>query len=88
MDGRTLAAGAVAAVYGYRHPIEIARKVMETTPHVMLVGAGAEMFAEANGFEPRRVAHSGSRGHLARAHPGRRADRLQPVRRQLPDQGR
>ena len=52
MDGRTLAAGAVAAVKGYRHPIEIARKVMETTPHVMLVGAGAELFAERNGFEP------------------------------------
>jgi beta-aspartyl-peptidase (threonine type) len=52
MDGRTLSAGAVAAVKGYRHPIEIARKVMETTPHVMLVGAGAELFAERYGFEP------------------------------------
>jgi beta-aspartyl-peptidase (threonine type) len=51
MDGRTLAAGAVAAVKGYRHPIEIARKVMETTPHVMLVGEGAELFAERHGFE-------------------------------------
>jgi beta-aspartyl-peptidase (threonine type) len=52
MDGRTLAAGAVAAVKGYRHPIEIARRVMETTPHVMLAGAGAELFAERHGFEP------------------------------------
>src|SRR5579859_5547561 len=52
MDGRTLGAGAVAAVKGYRHPIEIARKVMETTPHVMLVGPGAELFAERHGFEP------------------------------------
>src|SRR5438477_3819273 len=51
MDGRTLAAGAVAAVKGYRHPIEIARKVMEITPHVLLVGAGAELFAERYGFE-------------------------------------
>src|SRR5438552_8114271 len=50
MDGRTLAAGAVCAVKGYPHPIEIARKVMETTPHVMLAGAGAELFAERNGF--------------------------------------
>src|SRR5438477_192998 len=40
MDGRTLAAGAVCAVQGYPHPIEIARKVMESTPHVMLAGAG------------------------------------------------
>src|SRR5258708_19203832 len=52
MDGGTLGAGAVAAIKGYRHPIEIARKVMETTPHVMLVGAGAELFAERHGFEP------------------------------------
>ena len=52
MDGRTLAAGAVAAVKGYRHPVEIARKVMEDTPHVMLVGAGAELFAQRHGFEP------------------------------------
>ena len=52
MDGHTLAAGAVAAVKGYPHPIEIARRVMETTPHVMLVGAGAELFAERNGFKP------------------------------------
>jgi isoaspartyl peptidase/L-asparaginase-like protein (Ntn-hydrolase superfamily) len=51
MDGRTLAAGAVAAVKGYRHPIEIARKVMESTPHVLLAGGGAELFAERNGFE-------------------------------------
>ncbi len=51
MDGRTLAAGAVASVKGFPHPIEIARKVMETTPHVMLAGEGAELFAERNGFE-------------------------------------
>lgn len=50
MDGRTLAAGAVAAVKGFRNPIEIARKVMETTPHVLLAGAGAELFAERHGF--------------------------------------
>jgi isoaspartyl peptidase/L-asparaginase-like protein (Ntn-hydrolase superfamily) len=51
MDGRTLAAGAVAAVKGFPHPIEIARKVMETTPHVLLAGTGAELFAERHGFE-------------------------------------
>ncbi|HYW88076.1 MAG TPA: isoaspartyl peptidase/L-asparaginase [Chloroflexota bacterium] len=51
MDGHTLAAGAVAAVKAFRHPIEIARKVMEETPHVMLAGAGAELFAERYGFE-------------------------------------
>jgi len=51
MDGRTLAAGAVAAVKGFRHPVEIARQVMLTTPHVLLAGAGAELFAERYGFE-------------------------------------
>jgi beta-aspartyl-peptidase (threonine type) len=50
MDGRTLAAGAVAAVKGFRHPIEIARRLMET-PHVLLVGEGAELFAERHGLE-------------------------------------
>lgn len=51
MDGKTLAAGAVGAIKGYPHPIDIARKVMEETPHVMLAGTGAELFAEAHGFE-------------------------------------
>lgn len=52
MDGRNLAAGSVGAVKNYPHPIEIARKVMELTPHVMLVGEGAELFAKHHGFEP------------------------------------
>lgn len=55
MDGRTLAAGAVAAVRGYEHPISIARKVMEELPHVLLVGSGAERFAAEMGFERREL---------------------------------
>lgn len=51
MDGRTLAAGAVAAVRGYEHPISIARQVMEELPHVLLVGSGAERFAAEMGFQ-------------------------------------
>lgn len=43
--------GSVAFVQGYTHVISIARMVMEKTPHVMLVGKGAEVFAEANGFK-------------------------------------
>ncbi len=46
-DGR---AGAVAFVRHFQHPINIARAVMERTPHVMLVGAGAENWALENGF--------------------------------------
>lgn len=51
MDGRTLAAGSVAAVQHIANPIHLARLVMEKTPHVMLVGAGAEEFAKSQGIE-------------------------------------
>jgi len=51
MDGRTMEAGAVAAVEGFIHPISIARRVMEASPHVLLVGRGAEMFAERMAFK-------------------------------------
>ena len=43
--------GSVACLEHIKHPISVARKVMEDTPHVMLVGAGALQFAEASGFE-------------------------------------
>ncbi len=46
MDGSTLAAGSVAGVTTIRHPILLARAVMEQSPHVMLAGAGAEAFAD------------------------------------------
>lgn len=49
MDGYTLRAGSVAAVSDVKNPIVLARAVMEHTPHVMLVGAGAEAFAQAQG---------------------------------------
>lgn len=52
MDGRTLAAGAVAALPGYPYPISVARQVLEKLPHVLLVGAGAARFAREMGFEP------------------------------------
>ncbi len=51
MSGPGHRAGSVAAVAGFAHPISIARRVMETTRHVMLVGEGAMEFAEQNGFE-------------------------------------
>lgn len=43
--------GAVACLEHIVHPISVARKVMEKTPHVMLVGDGALQFALANGFK-------------------------------------
>jgi L-asparaginase / beta-aspartyl-peptidase len=45
MDGSTLAAGAVAAVHFTRHPIALARAVMDHTPYVLMVGPGADAFA-------------------------------------------
>lgn len=44
--------GSVCAVRRYMHPVSIARRVMETTNHIMLAGEGAETFAEAHGFTP------------------------------------
>ncbi len=43
-------AGSVSFLQGIRHPISLARKVMENTPHVMLTGAGAQQYAREIGF--------------------------------------
>ena len=51
MDGATLAAGSVADVKFTRHPIALARAVMEHTPYVMMVGPGADTFSRAQGLE-------------------------------------
>ncbi len=50
MDGQTLSCGAVAAVQNVRHVAALARKVMEKTPHIFLVGEGARLFALEQGF--------------------------------------
>jgi isoaspartyl peptidase/L-asparaginase-like protein (Ntn-hydrolase superfamily) len=50
MDGKTLSCGAVAGVENIRHVAALARKVMEKTPHVLLVGEGARWFGMQNGF--------------------------------------
>ncbi len=44
-------AGSVAFLQNFKHPIAVARKVMDDTPHVMLVGEGARRFALAKGFK-------------------------------------
>ncbi|WP_375291586.1 isoaspartyl peptidase/L-asparaginase family protein, partial [Qipengyuania sp.] len=51
MNGADRAAGAVAGVTTVRHPILLARKVMEDSPHVMLAGRGAEAFASEKRLE-------------------------------------
>ena len=49
--------GAVAGLEQIKHPVSVARKVMEKTPHVLMVGAGAQQFALENGFtkEPAKL---------------------------------
>lgn len=51
MDGATLAAGSVADVEFTRHPVSLARAVMEHTPYVMMVGPGADEFSRTQGLE-------------------------------------
>jgi beta-aspartyl-peptidase (threonine type) len=51
MDGSNLDAGAVADVTRTRHPISLARAVMEKSPHVFLVGLGADEFSKYAGLE-------------------------------------
>jgi beta-aspartyl-peptidase (threonine type) len=51
MDGRSLRAGAVAGITRVRNPVDLARLVMDHSPHVLLTGAGAEEFALEHGIE-------------------------------------
>ena len=51
MDGKTLNAGAVAGVTTVKNPIDLAISVMKNSEHVMMIGKGAETFAEEQGME-------------------------------------
>lgn len=51
MDGKTLKAGSIAGVTTIRNPISTARRVMDKSEHVMMVGPGAEAFAKSQGME-------------------------------------
>ena len=57
--------GAVAGIERIKHPVSVARKVMENTPHVILVGAGAQQFAVENGFalEPAALSESAKKAY-------------------------
>ena len=73
MDGRTLRAGAVGSVRGILHAITLARRVMERSPHVLLVADGAERFAREIGMAEHDLlteeAASRWREGLAHRHP-------------------
>jgi len=95
MDGATRRAGAVAAVTGFPHPISIARAVCERLPqHLLLVGAGAERFADEVGIERgptlteaarqrwrEGLTAAGIEAAAERAGPGERAYREQVLER-------
>src|SRR4029079_627876 len=51
MDGKSLRAGVVGGLQRVKNPIRLARSVMEKSPHVMLIGPGAELFAQQVGAE-------------------------------------
>ncbi|XP_050402340.1 N(4)-(Beta-N-acetylglucosaminyl)-L-asparaginase isoform X2 [Patella vulgata] len=51
MNGKSLEFGAVTAIQGIQHPISVARRVMEASPHSMLTGSGAQTFAVQHGFQ-------------------------------------
>jgi len=57
--------GAVAGLERIKHPVSVARKVMENTPHVLLVGAGAQQFALENGFtlEPKQLSEDAQKAY-------------------------
>jgi beta-aspartyl-peptidase (threonine type) len=63
MDGKTLMAGAVCAVKNVRNPVELAHAVMKKSPHVMLIGNGANDFADLHKIrtEPDEYFHSSFR---------------------------
>ncbi|QJX46316.1 N(4)-(beta-N-acetylglucosaminyl)-L-asparaginase [Hymenobacter taeanensis] len=57
--------GSVAALERIKHPISVARRIMERTPHVMLVGEGAQQFAVAQGFplEPQQLSPDAAKAY-------------------------
>lgn len=61
MNGVGHQAGAVAAIEGVLHPISVARRVMEETPHVLVVGQGAQDFAVSQGFAVQELLTQASR---------------------------
>jgi beta-aspartyl-peptidase (threonine type) len=75
MEGSRLDAGSVAAVQGVRHPVSLARRVMEESPHVMLAGPGARAFAREVGEPLCRTPDLLVGRELARYRRVRRGDR-------------
>jgi isoaspartyl peptidase/L-asparaginase-like protein (Ntn-hydrolase superfamily) len=77
MDGKTLACGGVCALENVRHAAALARRVMEKTPHVLLAGEGARLFALQQGFplETLLTPESVAEWEKKKPRPARRAAR-------------
>ena len=73
MDGRTHRAGAVGALERIKNPISVARKVMEKTEHVLLVGAGANAFAKKLGFKEQELLSPEIRAEWEKARKDRKS---------------
>jgi isoaspartyl peptidase/L-asparaginase-like protein (Ntn-hydrolase superfamily) len=73
MDGQTLSCGSVAALENVRHPAALARRVMEKTPHVLLVGEGARLFAIQQGFPLETLLTPESVAEWEKARPRKRS---------------
>jgi isoaspartyl peptidase/L-asparaginase-like protein (Ntn-hydrolase superfamily) len=76
MDGHTLSCGAVAGVENVRHVAALARKVMEKTPHILLVGEGAKLFAVEHGFTLQELTTPESLAEWAKTKPRPKSDKL------------
>jgi N4-(beta-N-acetylglucosaminyl)-L-asparaginase len=89
MDGKTLACGGVAGVENVKHVAALARRVMEKTPHLLLVGEGARLFAVQQGF-PLEMLHtpqSVKKWEALRAKAARRPPAPPPGKDEPPPEG-
>ena len=84
MEGKTLSCGAVAGLEHIRHPAAVARKVMEKTPHILLVGEGAKWFALQNGFPLEFPYTAESIEEWIDGHPSKKKKDDKPVRVENP----
>ncbi len=87
MDGSNLQAGAVAGVNNIRNPILLARKVMTDSPHVMLMGEGAEIFAREQGiaFEDDAYFYTERRWEQLQKAKAEGSDKSAGMNREYPD---
>lgn len=84
MDGKTLACGAVGCVEHIKHPAALARRVMEKTPHVFLVGEAAKWFALQQGFPLEFPYTAEAIKEWLDKHPDRKKKAPEPVRHDNP----